>query len=360
MRQIIEATIDRIEKIYANLPDKEGKVHLMVIKSLCKQSIAQEDKISVVKVLEALCYIESIKVQNTFNFFASSRSLRANLVSQHRTVLPQRETAQTPFLLATSKAATAIKEKSIKVFTDIHEDLANEIVSNHNARIVQNIQTSPEVWHYNYSTDNDGFIMNQVIGDWQNMMIEHATETKKSYQDFMRDFSIHGLCGQNHDQVDELLNHLVTNSDYPEEKKNELFVWLQQNGGQNNNRFVDFLFINGAFTPQPASLTRTVAKENSWSLEKGKIILNFELAIFALCAEGDVLIANTNKRLRREPNPEKIDIKTTLPLANVSAKLQLTINNEGKVVPHVSRLNVTSYNEELINPALNASIKNRI
>ena len=359
---------NRVNRIIAYIerhlpsPDDVVNTHSIYIKSLLKQSFAgsDRDEINIAKLYEAIHYIETMKIRTPPSFFSWQNeklmTMADKMVQKGEYILPVHERAQKAISVISSAGPVPVKAE--KHFGAIHHALV-ELVSERyqflkNEEKHEKVKKASLSWSYNYPLDDElGEVMNQSIGEWQAHHTPMRAEPTKAYKDFKRDICIRGITAATDTEVDDLLDYLVKGSSYSLEEQKAIKRWLQSNGGQDMNRFLDLLLMSGEFTPNPSSLVNTESLEQGWSIEKGKVVFSYESVIYSINMDGDVMVDNGKGQLVIEENPETIKNKSgnysVPPLMRVKSKIELNIN-EGVVTPSITALNVQSYNSALLNP----------
>lgn len=359
MKSKIDVLVEHIEnKLLAVKQSSAIEQHLYYIKSILKQSETHDDRINIAKIHEAIHYIETIKIEQYTTFFAPQSRSMAELLQRHEEVIfPDRERRVRPLSLQSKQQSDAVIAKSHTLFGPIHGTLMDMILERlqfaKNAEINAQIKNPPVAWEYEYPLD-EGEVMNQAIGEWQAARMEFPEsqdELQKDYKDFQRNISIRGLTGKSADEVTDLLTYLVCAANYPEHDKAAIKYWLQERGGQDNNRFLDLLLMSGEFTAcMESGILKTRGIEQNWTLECGKIVLFYESVVYALMINGSICVNDGRGGLSKELNPEKIKSENNLPLMRVRAKIELNINSNHNVVPQITALSVTSFSPNLVKP----------
>ncbi|MDR3501996.1 MAG: hypothetical protein P4L79_05375 [Legionella sp.] len=368
MQEKVDGVHNRVNGIIAYIernfpsPDEAVNAHFIYIKSLLRQSFAgsNSNEINIAKLYEAIHYIETIKIRTQSSFFSQQNAkvmtMADKMVQKGECILPSDERAQKAISVIISAGPVPVKAEHH--FGAVHHALV-ELVSTRyqflkNEEKHEKVKKAPLRWNYNYPLDEElGEVMNQSIGEWQAHHTPMQAEPTKAYRDFKRDISIRGITAATDKEVDDVLEYLVKGSSYSLEEQKVIKRWLQSNGGQDMNRFLDLLLISGEFTPDPSSLVNTESMEQGWSIENGNVVFSYESVIYSINVDGDVRVNNGKGQLVIEENPEKIKDKSgnysVPPLMRVKSKIELNIN-EGVVIPSITSLSVQSYNSALLDP----------
>ncbi|WP_133137349.1 hypothetical protein [Legionella rowbothamii] len=368
MQDNVDEVHNRVNKIIAYIeenfpnPDEAVNRHFIYIKSLLKQSFSGDssNEINIAKLYEAIHYIETIKIRTQSSFFSRSSttvmSMADKMVEKGECILPIHERAQKAIIGTPSPGP--VPAKAEKYFGAVHHALVDLLSARYqflkNEEKQEKIKKAPLKWNYNYPLDDElGEVMNQSIGEWQAHHSLMKSDPTKAYTDFKRDIYIRGITAKTDQEVDDLLEYLVKSSSYSLEDQKVIKQWLQSNGGQEMNRFLDLLLVSGEFTPYPAALVNTASLEQGWSIENGNVVFSYEAVIYSINMEGDIRVNNGKGQLVIEDNPENIKGKSgnysVPPLMKIKSKIELNIN-EGVVTPSITALNVESYNSVLLNP----------
>jgi hypothetical protein len=339
--------------------------HLLHIKSLLKQSIVSEgDEINIAKIYEAIHFIETIpiKVQRYSLFFKKTEEVvtMADLMSKKgEIILLEQERRQLPISL--KSAANVVPAKTEEQFSSIHHDLV-ELISDRyqylkDAQKREALQKKPKVaWDYDYPVDEViKEVMNHAIGEWQNQYTEMNSDRTKAYGDYKRDVSIRGITAKSDKEVEDLLEYLMMDTDYSARDNPLIKQWLQANGGQDMNRFLDTLLYQGEFTShEESSLLNTMGIEQRWSVENAKVVFSYESVVYTINMDGNIWANDERGNLKIKDDPETIKDKSgkyhVPPLMRVKSKIELNVNEKGAVVPSITALNVQSYSAGLIKP----------
>ena len=363
MNSKLENIINHIKDMKSKLNKnaKEGQavlMHLARVEALIIESTYQSNKIDFTKIHQAILHIETIKINLNSSFFGNKLKTMADVMAEKgEIILPEHERVLAVGTTLPFEAIPANKEHD---FGSIHQALV-ELISSHyqflkNDEIRKSIKKSAkDVWSCEYPSDENNQILNQAIGEWQELCMGLNNDPKKACKDFTRNISIRGLTATDHKDVEDLIDYLLVASNYSENHQDLLKIWLQANGGQDINRFLDLLMASGEFTAgNPVGLSGVKAIEQGWILEKNKVIFSYETMVYSLIKDGNV-VANDNKnRLTTVIDPEKIqDSKTNYfkvpPLMKVSAKIELTIANN-QIIPAIKSLQVISYTNDIKKP----------
>ncbi len=366
MRDKVDGLHNRVNGIIAYIeknfphPDEAVNTHFIYIKSLLKQS-SSSDEVNIAKLYEAVHYIETIKIRPQSSFFSSQSNkvmtMADKMVQKGEFILPAQERAQKPISVISS--AGPVPVKSDEYFGAVHHALVELISSRYqflkNEEKYEKVKKAPVIWSYNYPLDEElGEVMNQSIGEWQAHHTPLQSESTKAYRDFKRDICIRGITARSDEEVQDLLDYLVKGSSYSLEEQKVIKQWLEANGGQDMNRFLDLLLISGEFTPTPSSLVNTESLQQAWSIENGKVVFSYESVIYSINMDANVYVSNGKGQLVVEENPEKIKDKLgnyhVPPLMRVQSKIELNIN-DGVVTPSITGLSVQSHSSGLVEPS---------
>jgi hypothetical protein len=366
MRDTIEGLITHIDKMIGDTSSKPElsendlalNMHLFSVKYTLQQSLMHDGTINIAKIHTALKYIETIPITERPAGFFGTRGARTmgEILAEHEAVLlPESEKTQPK--RASSKLP--IEGKYHRIFGPIHHTLYEEAVDYlqyaKNKRLQESIKTPEAAWTFAYPRERDsGEIMTQEIGEWQAAQMPLSQDRTHAYRDFERDVSIRGMTGRNDKDVDALLQYLIDGADYTENEKTLILEWLKSNGGQDNNRFVDLLAASGVFTgDKHATLLKSRGIEQNWTIAAdGKIVMDYDVAIYALMIDGVPHVSSVTGTLEAVEDIERIDgmIKTRPPLLNIKARLMLNVDPEHHVQPSIVELNVASFNKVLTSP----------
>ncbi|PWY56192.1 hypothetical protein DGG96_07575 [Legionella qingyii] len=333
--------------------------HLFYIKSLLKQSLPLEgEEINIAKIHEAIHYIETMKIKVPHSIFSEKLVTMADLMrNRGEVILPAYERKQKPINLR--HPIDAVSASAENQFGSLHNALVALIMPHYqflNEEKLRKTTKKPSIaWNYDYPLDDSNEIMNQAIGEWQANYIKRNSDATKAYRDFTRSTSIRGLTATTNKEVEDLLDYLIAGSDYPQDCGNNIRQWLQANGGQDINRFLDTLMLSGEFTPEETtSLLNTKGIEQVWCIENGKVVFLYSPIVYSLCMERGIMINDGTGKLTATQNPEHIkDNKTgnyrVLPIMDVKAKIELNAVGD-EVIPSITKLSVTSYSSDLVKP----------
>ena len=361
MREKSEGSIKvsaAIKYIEDNFPTSDKKVneHLLYVRSLLKQSLREGDsEINIAKVYEAIHYIECIPLKRSLSFF-SQPSMGQLMQAKKEIILPERERSQTPITLPASPKVSAnsderfgpIHKKLVEVLSPQYQFLKNEALR-------KKVKAPSIAWNYDYPLEENE-VMNQAIGEWQNIISPLNNDAIKAHRDFMRDFSIKGVVPKTPTEIDDLLEYLLQGSSYSQQDRVIIKQWLHANGGQDINRFLDSLLISGEFTPeQTAALLNAKAIDQGWSIEKGKVVFFYEPIVYSMNIDGEIYVnSGRGGQLRSENDPEKIKDKSgnyrVPPLMKIRSQIELNVDGNGHVIPSITALNVQSYSPDLAMP----------
>ena len=361
MKSTIDLTIQYIENILLSQMINKSSVtlHLVYIKSILKQSEHDDESINIAKILEAIHYIEGIKIENKSFFFNSEKILMANLLHEHEEIiLPAHERKQKTTTFPPKELNYPVSPNTHTIFGRIHNTLIDLVQDRlqfeKNAQLLATIKRTPPIWNYKYAAEEGG-VMNQAIGEWQAAQMEPLepdSDAKKAFIDFIRAVSIRGMTGKSFEEVADLLSFLVSAANYSSDEKKLITHWLEHKGGQDNNRFLDFLLMQGEYTNgDHSALLKSRGVEQNWTLENGKIVLFYDCFAYALVINGDVKVNDGFGRLINNENPETIDLNSNLPVMRIRAKIELHIDSNQAVIPQITFLNAISYSPDLKQPA---------
>ncbi|STX88263.1 hypothetical protein [Legionella feeleii] len=361
----INGLISHIENHFLGV-NKTADNHFCYIKSLLKQSLPWDnEEINIAKIYEAVHYIESIQIETLrYSFFYNTPSatpMSQFLAKRGEIILPSYERIQQPVSL--KHRIEAVPANTENQFGSLHKELVGLISNRYqflkDEKLRKTMKKVSVIWNYDYPVNEDKEVMNQAIGEWQaNLMNRNNknSDSKIAYRDFKRDMSIRGLIAKTDSEADDLLDYLVKGSAYPKENHETIKTWLQRNGGQDINRFLDTLMLNGDFTSQEsASLLSTQGIQQGWMIENGKIVLSYESVVYSILINGEVKTNDHKGRLVTIDAPETIKDSEgnfkVLPLMHVSAKVELNLSiNE--VTPSITALAIESYSCDLSKPAV--------
>ncbi|MCW8496282.1 hypothetical protein OQJ25_04100 [Fluoribacter dumoffii] len=339
--------------------NKTVNEHLFYIKSLLKQSIPLDgDEINIAKIYEAIHYIETMRIKVTHSIFFENVVTMADLMQKRGEILlPAYERKEKPINLM--HQIDPVPANAENQFGSLHNVLVALILPHYQFLNEEKLRTTTKkpsiAWSYDYPLDDSNEIMNQAIGEWQANYIKRNSDATKAYRDFTRNTSIRGLTATTNKEVEDLLDYLIAGSDYPRTCGNTVREWLQANGGQDINRFLDALMLSGEFTPQKnASLLNTKGIEQGWCIENGKVVFLYSAIVYSLNMEGEIMINDGKGKLTATLYPEHIkDYETgnyrVSPIMEVKAKIELNVV-ENEVIPSITQLNVTSFSPDLAKP----------
>jgi len=223
----------------------------------------------------------------------------------------------------------------------------------------------PLAWSYAYPLGQDGQVMNDPIGEWQAQCMVVSESRDKAYRDFKRDITLSGEKSTSDAEVTKKIETLVAGAiSYPEGDKEKLIQWLQHNGSQENNRFLDLLIASGHFSSLEqggATLYKVKNIKQNWLVEHGKICFDYDIIINSISFEKNYertfLYAVSDGKISITDDPEKVKKEITvregqLPpyLMRVTAKMELAVDESGKIKPSIVALNVLNFSEKLLSP----------
>lgn len=359
MKEAIDEIINDIENNllpdYIKSNNQTLVFHLSYIKSILKQSSEADGTINIAKVHEALHYIETIKTEKPVSFFSSnSQRTIADCLSAKDIILPETERSQRPIAFSSKEKPQAIPRASYKMFKTIHDKLTDAasgyLQYAKNEQVKRSLPNQKTAWSFPYPKDKTQEVMNQSIGDWQATQMELSDTPQKAYNDFTRDISIRGMVGKTDKDVDNLLDYLIAGANYTKPEETIIATWLKRNGGQENNRFIDYLIMSGAYTQDsPAANLRSESIEQGWTVEDGKIVMNCDIVSYALLIDGKVYSHENSRQLNEIEDTETVS-QLKKPLLRFQAKISLDINDRGQVKPSIIDLKVSSFNQALSSP----------
>lgn len=354
----VNELISYIEK-NINKNDTTVNEHLFYIKSLLKQSLPLDgEKINIAKIYEAIHYIETMRIKVPHSIFSEKVVTMAELMSKKGEVLlPAYERKQKPINL--KHQIGTVSASAENQFGSLHHALVELISLRYQFLNEEELRTKTKkpsiAWNYDYPLDESNEIMNQAIGEWQAKYIKKNSDATKAYGDFKRTTSIRGLTAKTDKEAEDLLDYLLAGSNYPQGCENTLRQWLQANGGQDINRFLDTLMLSGEFTPEKmTSLLNTKGIEQVWCIEDGKVVFLYTPIVYSLSIDGEIMINDGTGKLAATAEPEHIQDKKTgdyrvLPIMEVNAKIELNVVGD-EVIPSITKLSVTSYSPDLAKP----------
>ncbi|QBR83667.1 hypothetical protein E3983_04410 [Legionella israelensis] len=356
----VDKIIEYIEDFIANKLNKKSDIeslefHLYVIKSILKESKVGGTEENIAKIHEALHYIEGIKIQTKPSFFSDGKltTMEELLLSHGEVLLPEHDKSFLPLTVLHYNPAP-LPEKHHKIFGTIHASLRfyfkEHLQYERDESNLKSNKFPKAAWSFSYLPEEDEEeILNQPIGKWQNLLMMLSDTPKKAYVDFTRDTSILGMVGKTEKDVDRLLDYLIFLSDYKEEDKAMLMGWLQNNGGQENNRFIDLLLMSGEYTH--GVLTDNCYSQcllMDWCIENGKIVFNCDVISYTVQINGELKANDKGSLIVIEP--EEMKTRST-PILRFQAKIQLELTEDNLLVkPTMVNLNVTSFTNDLFLP----------
>lgn len=236
--------IDLIASIRADVVDKERKKNwnkstenkayahfLEMIQHLLQQSEITNN-VEILK--EAILNLETVPIRS----FIDNKKLGKLLTDQNHSTLIERDQIN-----LFRKSFCALSNKHQKILTHIHQKLMNYFMF-----LVKN--QNKAAWSLNYEFDQEQQeIMDDHIKAWQEDVMILSKSANAAYVDYLRDFGIQGMTNFKHTEheIDDLIDGLISKSNYDEKDKILIKKWLKANGGQCNNRFIDFLLQGGHF-----------------------------------------------------------------------------------------------------------------
>lgn len=226
---------------------------------------------------------------------------------------------------------------------------------------------------YAFPQDATGQVMNDAIKEWQTAPQQTPSENspnsqKASFRDFKRGYNILGqriASNQGNQEIESMIGALVQRTGANDQDQDLLKRWLMKNGGQETNRFLDLLFLQGYFGKQ-FNIGITQALDLNWYVnnETGKICFSYVVLIKTLQevektgtteeeipVAKDMMIARDDKgEVRRldlnalTKEDEALLSKKDLipPLIRVQALIELDVV-PGAVVPKLVECNVFNY-----------------
>jgi hypothetical protein len=356
MKEKITQMIREIEKKVSDM--KENPVvleHLCCIKSMLKKSFSQNNPIhiNITKVYESLRYIEAITIKTNYLFWGTSTISMAMFISNKgETIFPQPVPESIP--LRKRDGADAVSAAAAAShFHPLHRNLAQLIEDRHRYLQGEKKHTSltpPVVWSYEYPISNEfNEVISHPINKWRAEYVDPNSNPRQAYRDFKRSCSIRGMKAYSSEEIEDLLDSLLHDIiDFSEKKI--LREWLQANGGQDINRFLDYLLLEEEFTREQTALGSIKSIEQDWSIKNGKVVFFYEVLIYSFVCQGAVGINNGFGKII-PADITKSDSKT-LPLMKIKAEIELRLCNPNVVVPSIIALNATSYSSDLINPKI--------
>lgn len=354
----IISTVEKHLRVSAE-GDTPLALHLNHVRSILEQSKMEDGTVNPAKIHEVMRYIETIKIEKKKGFFGSSNpGTMDELLAQHgEVILPASERRRSTVAFSHVPLLSATHHL---VFGPIHRDLFESFLEYlqypKNQEIQRSMPSAEAVWTFPYPQDETGEIMNQQIGEWQALQMRLSDESpRRAYADFQRNLSIHGMVGKTEKDVDQLLEYLVADSDYTPEQRAAIIRWLQSNGGQNNNRFVDQLISSGIYTDGlPTANLKSKSAEQNWTIENGKIVLHCDITSYGLMIGGVPYTNSDTKKLETLDDVERLsDPKSRFsPMLRMQATIKLEVDAAGQVEPRIVMLNVTSFNQMLSPPEI--------
>lgn len=348
MKAKIEQIINNIDRKISDADaskkaiPKAAQEHLIFFKLLLKDGlISGKPLINVLK--DAILYIENIKIQSVKGtFFSKGSTITMKNLLGKSTYLSNRE-AQSPLITRSAIHNTMLTDQdTLNFFKTIYEDLGSVYPING--------------WNYTYPLD-DGEVFNQAIGEWQVAMIPiNPVQHYNAYMDFKRNFTLEGKKEEDDDAITQALSALIAKTDYTDTQKENVMRWIQENGGQELNRFVDKLFEFKEFTGELTALAETDSSLNDWSVENGRMVFSYECCIYSYIDENGHIRKNSESGHIVESGGQD----RSLPLLWICAKIELDVSDK-QVIPKVTALNVSSFTSELRRPdAQNYTLTNTI
>lgn len=337
MKAKIENIINEIDKKISDADEsnksipKSAQEHLIFFRSLLKDGLIREKPLpSIFK--DAILYIENIKVQSVKGtFFSKARTITMRDQLGRSAYLSNHE-APSPLIIQSVGHRIMLNDpETLEFFKAIYGDLTRFYPTNG--------------WNYTYPLEQ-GQVMNQVIGDWQNEMIPiNPSPTNTAYQDFKRNYTLAGKKEEDDELITRSLQGFIEQTDYLNAQKETVLRWIQENGGQKLNRFITELLASGELTGHYSALAEADSLLNDWSIENGRMVFNYECCIYSYLNENSLLLKNTATGSIVESEGED----RSLPLLFICAKIELECV-EQRVIPIVSYLNVSSFSPDLPRP----------
>lgn len=156
---------------------------------------------------------------------------------------------------------------------------------------------------YAFPQDATGQVMNDAIKEWQTAPQQTPSENspnsqKASFRDFKRGYNILGqriASNQVDQEIESMIGALVQRTGANDKDQGLLKRWLMKNGGQETNRFLDLLFLQGYFGKQ-FNIGITQALDLNWYVnnETGKICFSY-VALIKTLQEVEVEKTGTGK-----------------------------------------------------------------
>jgi hypothetical protein len=208
------------------------------------------------------------------------------------------------------------------------------------------------------------------IGDWQSLQMIMQGSPTKAMKDFVRDIYIQGRMDNKkkseteiHTLIDKLMGKLTG---YDQHDQTLFAKWLKCNGGQDNNRFIDYLLMYEHFTEEPFTSGKSKALDQIWYIANNTLCFSCDTLLYSIVqgTEKTIMIDPTSDResatcrpqVKVSPHPEelaKYKLEDLHPLMRIKARIELTImagTGNKYVMPSIKELNVTSYTDFLKTP----------
>jgi hypothetical protein len=270
-------------------------------------------------------------------------------------------TKSAPKLLGTLLAQESGQLTPAKLF-NTHINPSTPILSSSDRDFFLNIHHKIETtrdekkrWTYQYPLDPEkNEIINPNIANWKEMLSKPSDMPGHAYEDFKRNYHLLTQRPRDNHETKILLNQLVDQTTYHAEEKALLLDWLSMNGGQETNRFLDFLIQNGEFTAKEgycAGQARSMGA--NWGVNNGKLTLHFAVQYLYLLSPDNKCLTMDLNGITDHISLDELELlkksKNLAPLMQANVKLQLEIV-DGKVCPKVMDLTLTSYSKQIISP----------
>lgn len=331
--------------------DPQASFHLNNIEFIAAKGTREDGTLSISALHKMIHYIERIRFEYKRGFFESPKTMATQLIQNNRLVLPLEDFQFTSPLLRYNKIRQMdIPEKSYQTFARIHDILLHEIEPN--LRFVEETERQAKLkdpkklaWVHSFKKTENQEIINDSIEEWQKSQMQPIEEQEqKKVGDFIRAWSIQGLVVKNEQELDELLTYLVQSANYPTEQEELLKHWIAVRGAQQVKAFTDIMINRGQITGHAdVSSSDNLILHSNWTVEKGKLVFNFETAVFKLVfpAENQCRVNIADKLAIKEVD-FKVNTNDSRPIFKLKTKIELEVKDdpekEAIVIPKVKSL----------------------
>lgn len=346
-------------------------MHLEKVARLLTKSENQREingDLHIIYLKKAIIYLENIPILKNSMFFHSVKAL-GQILRESRFAYPTLLNHKITAFKAKKQASMPLHSEAVP--WNIHFILGSIHISL--------MPYFKKIWFYPFEIDmQTKQVLNDQIIDWQTAQMRIKRSSHASYKDFERNICIQNKKGGDSPEIESRIDTLLNDADgYDEPAKILLKHWLTENGGQNNNRFLDLLIESHYFTRDDddsdnsdilPNIGRLIPIEQNWHVANGKICFDYLAYISSIeygtrkwimtLSNGEVAEITDSDDFEAILNHYKIQNKILPPLLSVNAKLQLEIieKEDDKlgiaVLPMVKKLEILSFTSKLHKPQI--------